>query len=104
MTKVALVPVEEPVQPRDLVDEIIEPPVGRDELAQRPHQQPARPACPEEQDEMRKIAALADRARDVVHIASRFDRGCFSADRAGLCVASGAWGKGAPDSYEARPR
>ncbi len=75
---------EKPVQPRDLADEIVEPPVGSGELAQRPDEQPGRRRSPKEQREMRQVPALRKRACDVIHIVNpaasvaRQPRLCYS--------------------------
>ena len=58
--------IEVTVQPHNLCNEIIEPPVGRGQLLQRPDEQRARAARPQEEREMREIAALREGACDVV--------------------------------------
>src|SRR5690606_24738355 len=49
--------VEEPIQPGDLGDEVVEAAVGAGELLERPDQQCAGAGGPEEQRQMRQVAA-----------------------------------------------
>ena len=48
-------------------DEEIEAAVRRDDLAQRENKERGRTTRPKKQSEMREVAALDDRCRDVVH-------------------------------------
>jgi hypothetical protein len=68
---------EQPVQPRDLADKIIEPSIRRGKLLQRPHQETRRARRPQEEREMRKIAALDEL---IGHVRHRFVTVFASAD------------------------
>src|SRR5690606_19039761 len=61
---------EQAVEAGDLVHEIVEAAIGGGQFAQGPHQHGAGPARPQEQRQMRQVAALGDGPGQIVHLKS----------------------------------